>query len=61
MNGPYYVAAQIGCLECGEPSGILGIFLDRGAAERACVAGKTEHDRNWRRSYEVFEVAELTP
>lgn len=37
MHG--YVVVDIGCLECGEPSRLVGIFPDR---EAAVTAGATD-------------------
>ena len=28
-----YIVVDIGCIECGEPSDILGVFTDRQKAE----------------------------
>lgn len=28
-----YVVVDVGCIECGEPSDVIGVFTDRGVAE----------------------------
>lgn len=57
----YYVAVDIGCIECGESSAVLGIFTDQPAAEAACERAEAKQAANWRgqHSFEVFEIAEL--
>jgi hypothetical protein len=50
-----YLAMDIGCLECGELSKVLGIFKTPEQAKAVCDAA----DIGWRggqHSYEVFEV-----
>jgi len=55
-----YIAMQIGCLECGEPSKVLGVFTDRGTAEQLVKDAWQWHDilDNWEgeRKYYVYEA-----
>ena len=55
-----YVAVDIGCIECGELSAVLGIFSKKSMAQRACKKAAEEQRKKWRgqHSFEVFEVAE---
>jgi hypothetical protein len=56
-----YVAVDIGCIECGEPSAVFGVFDSEEAAQAACDAQR-EIDNGWRggqHSYDVFAVAEM--
>ena len=56
----YYVAVDIGCIECGECTSVLGIFTDEACAREVCEEHATRHQANWRgqHSFEVFEVEE---
>ena len=53
-----FVAVDIGCIECGEPSAVLGIFEDAEEANRVLDAAAEEQERNWRgqHSFKLFEV-----
>jgi len=55
-----YVAMQIGCLECGEPSKVLGVFTDKDVADKLVKDAWSWHDivDNWagERHYYVNEV-----
>lgn len=54
-----YVAVDVGCIECGEPSGVIGVFTTRDAAQAACDSWFS-YDSGWRggqHHYEVHEVA----
>jgi hypothetical protein len=54
----YYVAVDIGCLECGEDSAVLGIFTERAHAEAALQDAWTKQEATWRghHAFEVFAV-----
>ena len=53
-----YIVMDIGCLECGVSTEVVGVFDTREAAEAARDA-RTEETKNWREggqtSAEVFE------
>ncbi len=53
-----YLLFNIGCLECGVSSGIVGLFTERAAAEAAQKVCDNKHD--WRQGgqnqYEIFEL-----
>lgn len=57
-----WLAFDIGCIECGETSEVIGVFLTREAAEAAVEAWRSPNHR-WGRegrtgqhSEEVFEI-----
>lgn len=53
-----YVVVEIGCLECGSDSSIVGVFDDKETANK--VAEKCEEMYRWRTGgdncFEVFEL-----
>ena len=54
-----YLAMNIGCIECGEASGVIGLFETREDAEAACIPFE---DLGWiggQHSYEVFDLEKL--
>lgn len=56
-----YVAVDIGCIECGEPSAVLGVFTDENRAQRVCDEHEERQTANWggQHYFEVFEVDEI--
>ena len=56
-----FVAVDIGCLECHEPSAVLGVFTSRVPAEAACKEADGRHQDNWggQHDYAVFCVPGL--
>ena len=56
-----YIIIEIGCIECGCPSGIVGIFDDEKAAKE--IAEKCQERYDWhtggQNSFEVFELPSL--
>ena len=42
-----YIALDIGCIECGEPSHVLGIFNNYASAEQACMKAELLQLTNW--------------
>jgi hypothetical protein len=53
-----YLAFDVGCIECGEPSTVIGVFKTKAAARAAAgKAGAVQHD-NWsgQHSFEVHEI-----
>ena len=57
-----YVAVDIGCIECGEESNVLGIYTDQAKAESVCDSAAVKQRENWtgEHSFEVFEVKGIT-
>lgn len=57
----YFVAVDIGCIECGESSAVLGVFTDKAQAEEVCNKAKKEQHENWtgEHHFDVYEVAAL--
>lgn len=56
-----YIVINIGCLECGVTSDIVGVFTDK---ERAYeVAGKCQEKYDWREggqnAFEVFSFTDI--
>lgn len=54
-----YVAVDIGCIECGEYSFVLGVFTRAEDAHAICKEWKDLGWRGGQHSYEVFEVPEI--
>lgn len=56
-----YVAVDIGCIECGEDSAVLGIFDSMERAEQVKNDHFSRHKKNWNgeHSFEVFEVSAI--
>ena len=57
----HYVAVDIGCIECSEPSAVLGIFTDESVAESVCAKEEEWQKSNWhgQHSFAVFAVDEI--
>lgn len=58
MNGKVvFVAVDVGCIECGEDSNVIGIFATKAQAVKACDEAR-EQLENWRgqHMFEVFEA-----
>jgi len=57
----YYVAVDIGCIECGEESAVLGIFTEEAVADAICTKEAAAQMEDWggQHSFEVFAVDEL--
>ena len=57
METTLYVAVDIGCLECGQSSDLLGLFDTKESAEAACEKAAKEQRKKWtgEHSFEVFE------
>jgi len=55
-----YLVMNIGCIECGVSSNIVGLFADKARADAVAEACDDKH--SWRQhgqnSYEVFELPE---
>ena len=55
-----YVVVDIGCIECGEQSGVLGIFTNKKEAEKVAKKYEEIQTNNWsgQHYFEIFEVKE---
>lgn len=58
----YYVAVDIGCIECGESTAVLGISADKDKAQTILDDAAAIQQENWigQHSFELFEVEEIT-
>lgn len=54
-----YIVVDIGCIECGESSSIIGVFTDRALAEAAVADWERIGRRGGQHSYEIFDMPEL--
>lgn len=56
-----YIVVNIGCIECGVSSNIVGVFSDEEVANE--IANRLTETMGWRESgqneYEVFEMPEI--
>lgn len=54
----YYVAVDIGCIECGEPSSVLGIYTDKSEAEATLAQAEEKQKHAWtgQHYFELFEI-----
>ena len=57
----YYVAVDVGCIECGEETSVLGIFTDKQKAMEVLGEHKKRQEENWsgQHNFELHEVSEL--
>jgi hypothetical protein len=53
-----FLAFDIGCIECGEGSKVIGVFAKKEDADAAAEAADKLHKENWsgQHSMEVFEI-----
>lgn len=53
-----YVVVDIGCIECGEPSSVLGIFTDKEKAIEISKKCEEYQEKNWigQHYFEIYEV-----
>lgn len=49
-----HVAVDIGCIECGENSHVLGVFRDRAAAQAVLDEHANRQAENWRGEHRFF-------
>lgn len=56
-----YVAVDIGCIECGEDSAVLGVFTTEGEAKEVAEEHMQRHEKNWhgQHHFDVFEVSNV--
>ena len=57
----YYVVVDIGCIECGEPTHVLGIFNNKKEANKILEEHEERQREHWsgQHSFEIFEIEEL--
>lgn len=57
----FYVAVDIGCIECGEESKVIGIFTDIADAEEELTKHAEYQSEHWHgeHSFELFEVSDI--
>jgi hypothetical protein len=57
----YYVAVDIGCLECGEQSNVIGIFTSEEKSKKACEDASIKQKSNWHgeHDFDVWHITEL--
>ena len=57
----YYVAVDIGCIECGEESDVLGIFTTKKQAQKELNKASKAQQINWtgQHHFKMFEVKKL--
>ena len=55
-----YVVVDIGCIECGEGSAVLGIFENKEKAQKISKKYEEIQSNNWtgQHYFEIFEVKE---
>lgn len=53
-----WLAFDIGCIECGEASDVIGIYSSEEEAQAACDKEQVEQKENWsgQHAMEVFEI-----
>lgn len=58
-----WLAFDIGCIECGEDSDVIGTFDTQAEAEEACDSAMKKHCANWhgQHSFQVFDLTEAKP
>ncbi|NYV67599.1 hypothetical protein HYI36_20175 [Bacillus sp. Gen3] len=54
----YFVAVDIGCIECGESSNVLGVFTSKSVADKVVRDHEKRQSHHWggQHSFEVFEI-----
>ena len=54
-----WLVFDVGCIECGEDSRVIGVFATEEEAAAAAKSAKAEQEKNWRgqHSFEVFDLA----
>lgn len=59
----YYVVVDIGCIECGESSHVLGVFTDKNRAKEICEKAKEKEKKfaalGGQHDFEIFEVDKI--
>lgn len=54
-----YVAVDIGCIECGEKSNVIGIFTSEEQAQKICSEYEKRQRKHWSGDhyFEVFSIS----
>lgn len=57
----YYVLVDIGCIECGEETHVIGIFTDIELVEQVKTNHELRQEKNWhgQHYFEIFEIDEI--
>lgn len=55
-TGNVFLAFDIGCIECGSSSAVIGTFATREQAQAACDAWEALGWRDGQHFYEVFDL-----
>lgn len=53
----FYVAVDIGCIECGEDSKVLGIFKSESKAQEVCDKAEADQREDWQGQHNFFVEA----
>lgn len=53
-----YLVIDVGCIECGESSGVVGTAETQAEADALAEAASAEHQKNWRGQH-YFDVWDL--
>jgi hypothetical protein len=58
-----WLAFDIGCIECGEESGVIGTFDTEAEAEHAADAAEIDHEKNWhgQHCFMVYDLGATEP
>ena len=54
-----FMAFDVGCIECGEPSSILGLFATEAEAQAKCDEWDAKGWRGGQHYYEVFDLQRI--
>ena len=57
----YYVLVDIGCIECGEESAVIGIYTSKKKAQRIRREHEKRQNESWngQHIFEIFEIDEI--
>ena len=53
---PRYMAFDIGCIECGQDSAVIGLYTSEKKAEAACEEWEAVGWRGGQHHYQVFDL-----
>ena len=56
-----FLAFDVGCLECGEDSNVIGFFNNEKEAEDACNKASAKQHQNWhgQHDFRVFDISKF--
>jgi len=56
-----YVAVDVGCIDCGEKTSVMGVFTEFNKAQKVCDEHEERQRNNWhgKHSFEVHEVYDI--